>query len=171
MTGVRTLWILRHAKAREEAPRGSGDHARELKPRGRRAARAVGRFLAQAEDAPTVALSSDAARARETAELALESGELACELVLERALYEASGETLLAQLRFAPKKCASLLLVGHQPGLGALLGLLLGHEPEFPPGALARLELTLPWSELEPRAGRLTLLVAPDVLLRDDEGA
>lgn len=166
---VRTLWILRHAKTREAPPAGQGDRARELKPRGRRAARAVGRLLARVEDPPTLALSSDAARARETAELAIETGELACELTLEPAIYEASAEALLAVLRHAPKKCASLLLVGHQPGLGALLGLLLGHEPVLSPGTLARLELGGAWSELAPRGAALMLLVTPDVLLVDDE--
>lgn len=165
----RTLWILRHAKTREAPPPGEGDRARELKPRGRRAARALGRFLARVEDPPTLVLSSDAVRARETAELVLETGELACELTLEPAVYEASAETLLEVLRGAPKRTTALLLVGHQPGLGGLLGLLLGHEPALPPGALARLELAGPWNELGPRGAGLTLLVTPEVLLGEDE--
>jgi phosphohistidine phosphatase len=165
----RTLWILRHAKTREAPPAGQGDRARELKPRGRRAARAIGQLLARVEDPPVLVLASDAVRARETAELALESGELACELVLEPAIYEASAETLLDVLRRAPKKSASVLLVGHQPGLGALLGLLLGHEPELPPGAIVRLEFEGGWTELAPRSAKLTLLLSPDVLLADDE--
>jgi len=165
----RTLWILRHAKTHELPPAGRGDHARELKPRGRRAAAAVGRLLARRADPPVLALSSDATRARETAELALEAGALGCTLVLEPALYEATAETLLAVLRAAPRRSASLLLVGHQPGLGLLLGLLLGHEPEFPPGALARLELERAWKELAPGVARLTLLVTPEMLLAEDE--
>jgi phosphohistidine phosphatase len=165
----RTLWILRHAKTRELPPEGQGDRARELKPRGRRAARAVGQLLARVEDPPTLALSSDARRAQETVELVLEAGELTCERADEPAIYEASGEALLAVLRRAPRKSTSLLLVGHQPGLGALLGLLLGHEPELPPGALVRLELGGAARELGPGGAALTLLVTPDVLLAEDE--
>ena len=89
--------------------------------------------------------------------------------MLEPAIYEASAETLLDVLRRAPKKSASVLLVGHQPGLGALLGLLLGHEPELPPGAIVRLEFEGGWTELAPRSAKLTLLLSPDVLLADDE--
>jgi len=168
MSATRTLWILRHGKAQEDAPKGGGDHARELKPRGRRAARAVGRLFARREDAPEVALSSDAARARTTAELALEAGGFACELVLERAIYEASATRLLALVQNAPKKAARVLLVGHQPGLGGLLGLLTGHEPDLPAGALARLEFAGAWSELATGGAVLTLLVPPDVLAADD---
>lgn len=168
MSTTRTLWILRHAKAEEAPPRGGGDHARELRPKGRRAARAMGELLGRLDDGPELCLSSDAARARATAELALEAGELTCELVLEPAIYEATAERLLGVLRGAPARTARLLLVGHQPGLGALLGLLLGHEPDFPTGALARVELAVPWNALGPGCARLTLLVTPEVLARGD---
>lgn len=169
MSPSRTLWILRHAKAEEAPPKGGGDHARELKPRGRKAARALGRLLARLEDPPTLALCSDAVRARETAELVLEAGKLACELRLEPAIYEASAETLHDLLRRQPGTAASVLLVGHQPGLGALLGLLLGHEPALPPGALASLECAGEWCELGPRGARLGLLAPPALLAPDDQ--
>jgi len=168
MSRSRTLWILRHAKAEEAPPKGGGDHARELRPKGRRAARAMGELLGRLDDGPELALASDAARARATAELAIEAGELTCELVLEPAIYEATAERLLAVLHRVPAQTGRLLLVGHQPGLGELLGLLLGHEPEFPAGSLARLELATAWSSLGPGCARLTLLVTPAVLVAED---
>ena len=168
MSTTRVLWILRHAKAEEAPPKGGGDHARELRPKGRRAARAMGELLGRLDDGPELALASDAARARATAELALEAGALTCKLVLEPAIYEATAERLVALLRRVPAPTERLLLVGHQPGLGELLGLLLGHEPDFPTGALARLEFTGNWSDLGPRGAQLALLVTPEVLAEPD---
>jgi phosphohistidine phosphatase len=158
-----SLYVLRHAKAERDGL--ADDHARPLKKRGRRAAQAIGRFLTRIEEEPELVLSSSALRARETAELAMEAGRWRAALELDRRLYLAEPETLL---RAAAEVEGSrrLLIVGHQPGLSLLIGLLCaGREPAFPTGALARVDLDLGrWSELAPGAGWLCWLVTPALI-------
>lgn len=165
-----SLYVLRHAKAEDAA--GGGDHARVLRGRGRKAAKLIGRTLARLDEAPDLVLSSSAARARETAELLVEAGGFATELELRREIYDASAETLLAQVGTIEGEARRVLLVGHQPGLSLLIAALTGAEPEFPTAALARVDLALTrWNELAPGTGRLVWLLPADVLATlTDEG-
>src|SRR5262245_36590851 len=159
-----SLYVLRHAKAEETVPSG-GDHARPLKRRGRKAAQLVGRLLSNLDEVPELVLCSTALRARETAELAREAGGWDSPLELADALYEASVNGLQAAVLAAPDSVERLLLVGHQPSLSLLLAELSGSEPDFPAGALARLDFEhARWCELGPRSGRLAWLVTPEAL-------
>ncbi|NOT30361.1 MAG: histidine phosphatase family protein, partial [Planctomycetes bacterium] len=140
-----------------------GDRARALKGRGRKAARLVGRYLTKLGEAPEFVLSSDALRARETAELAREEGGWSAPLELTPAIYESGTDGLLRQIRAAEAAVTRLLLVGHQPGLSLLIGELTGNEPDFPTAALARIDFELErWSAVAPRSGHLVWLVTPD---------
>ncbi|HEX6883734.1 MAG TPA: histidine phosphatase family protein [Planctomycetota bacterium] len=160
---VLTLYVLRHAKAEDAAA--GGDHERVLRGRGRKTAKVVGRALARLDELPDLVLSSTAARARETAELALEAGGLAVELEQRREVYEASARTLLDQLATLPEEAQRVLLVGHQPGLSLLIAELTGAEPDFPTAACARVDLAVArWKDLAPGTGRLVWLFPADAL-------
>lgn len=161
---LRSLYVLRHAKAEDPAP-GQGDRARRLKRRGVKAARLLGRTLARLEEAPDLVLSSDAARARETAEHAESEGGWKAPLELRPKIYEAGTTTLLAEIRAVDAGVKRLLLVGHQPGLSLLIAELIGSEPDFPTAALARIDFALArWSEIGPKTGKLAWLVTPEVI-------
>jgi phosphohistidine phosphatase len=161
-----SLYVLRHAKAASEAPPGGGDHERPLRPRGKRAAREVGRFLTRLAEVPQLILSSTAARARATAELAGDEGGWdSVPLRLSRAIYEAAPEALLGVIKAGGVEADRLLLVGHQPGLSQLIAELTGSEPAFPTAALARIDFELErWDELRGKAGRLVWLVTPETI-------
>jgi len=166
-----SLYVLRHAKA-EDAAAAGGDHERVLRPKGRKAAKLVGQALARLEEAPDLILSSSAARARETAELAREGGGFSAELELRRELYAGERGELIAQLAAAGGQAERILLVGHQPALSLLIAELAGGEPEFPTAALARIDFELErWSELAPGSGRLVWLLTPEVLAGLRSGA
>ena len=159
-----SLYLLRHAKAEESAPAG-GDYERPLKRRGKKAARAVGKYLTRLGEEPELVLTSPAARARETADLAREEGGWEARSELCPAIYEASADTLLRQISAVEANVGRLLLVGHQPSLSLLIAELTGSEPDFPTGALARVDFELArWREVEQGKGRLVWLVTPDVV-------
>jgi phosphohistidine phosphatase len=159
----RRLVILRHAKAE---PFAQTDLARQLTARGRASAHDVGRHLQEAGFVPDVALVSTAVRTRETwAEVAEGCGASATEVRFEDALFSGSADAALDALRAAPEDASTVLYVGHNPtaeyfchllddGEGdpaAVSGLLHG----FPPGALAVLEVSVPWADLAPETGRV----------------
>jgi phosphohistidine phosphatase len=160
-----SLYVLRHGKAELDAPHG-GDHARPLKKRGRAAAKQVGLLLERLDEAPERVLSSTAVRALETIELAREAGRWRAEVEASRELYGATPEKLFARLRALDGEPARLLVVGHEPGLSGLIGLLTGGTPPlFPTGALARIDFDASsWSRVEPGGGTLAWLVVPRIL-------
>ncbi len=156
----RTLLVLRHGKAEEPSPQ---DHARSLVERGRSAARRMGRFLTATDQVPELVLSSDAARALETAELAREAGGWHCPLQTDDRLYGAEPQALLEVLRELDDDAELVLLVGHEPGCSGLVSLLVGGGAcVFATGAMARVELQdEPWSSLAPACGALRWLIDP----------
>lgn len=144
------VWILRHAVAEDRSASGR-DEDRDLTPDGVRLAREVGRGLASLEPGIARIVTSPYRRARQTAEAA------AAALGLERALSESSAlepdrdpEDILHEVAGSGASGeGDVLVVGHQPHLGQLLGLLVGGpgvEIPLKKAALARVTLTGRWS-------------------------
>lgn len=117
---MRTLILLRHAKAvrAHEAP---DDRSRALTGRGRREAGQAGAVMEAAGLKPALALVSTAARTRETAEYALANFKL--ETRLEDALYHAAPEGIWDA--FESSEASSVVIVGHNPGMGELVSMLV----------------------------------------------
>lgn len=116
-------------------------------------------------------LCSAAERTRET--LALVRPALARSAVsFEDDLYGASSDRLLERLRTVPEAVASVMLIGHNPGLHDLAVGLAAAGPElerlqakFPTAALATLTLEgTTWSELKEGDGELVAYVVPKEL-------
>ncbi|HTD52830.1 MAG TPA: phosphohistidine phosphatase SixA [Thermoanaerobaculia bacterium] len=138
------LWLLRHAAAEDRAASGR-DQDRELTPEGARRARAVARGLAALDPGIDLVITSPYRRAWQTAKPVVEA------LGLEKAFRDSAAlepdrdpEEILAEVA-AEEKSDGILLVGHQPHLGILLGQLLAGSrgPEIPlkKASLARVEL------------------------------
>ncbi len=143
---MRTLILLRHAKAvrAHEAP---SDEERVLTGRGRRDAEAAGEAISAAGLAPVLALVSSAQRTRETAEHALKDFGLAVEH--DEALYLASPEGIWDA--FVASDAASVIVVGHNPGIGELAALLVreAHDGSKLARAVASDFPTAAWAAFE----------------------
>jgi phosphohistidine phosphatase len=92
-----------------------------LTGRGRREAALAGAALEDAGLKPTLALVSTALRTRETAEYGLANFKL--ETRFEDALYHAGPEGLWDA--FASADAESVVIVGHNPGIGELVSMLV----------------------------------------------
>ena len=78
---MKTLLVLRHAKTQSDAP--AGDHARELTERGHRNAEAMGAYIKNLIGTPDAIITSDATRARQTAEIVARAVDFAAPLTVE----------------------------------------------------------------------------------------
>ncbi|AVH60142.1 MULTISPECIES: SixA phosphatase family protein [Streptomyces] len=166
---LRRLVVLRHAKSAWAA--GVADHERPLAPRGRRDAPAAGRALAASDCLPDLALCSTALRARETWELAAEQWGTPPPVRVDRRLYAADVPELLEVLREVPDQVGTLLLIGHNPGLAALVLELAGDglddtldrvRTKFPTSAVAVLAWHGGgWPELVGGTALLTDVIVP----------
>ena len=161
---VKTLYLLRHAKSSWDDP-GLPDRERVLAPRGRKAAKRIAAYVDRAKVRPELVLCSPAQRTRETLDRI--GGSLGKpEVVFDEQLYAAGDDELLARVREVPDTVRSVMLIGHNPGIADLLGLLAadrGSVPaEVPTGGLATLSFAVEgWSELVPRSARLDGFVVP----------
>jgi phosphohistidine phosphatase len=170
---VKRLLLLRHGKAVPADP-GIEDHERDLLPRGRQDAPAIGRYMAESGYVPDVILSSTSRRTAETAEL------VAAELPMRtidyvETLYLAAPPALLAAIRGQAENVQTLLLVGHNPGVERLAAALAREpvrrkerdrfdliEEKFPTAALAVLDFAvLHWRDVTPGQGELIDFVRP----------
>ncbi|MET7294623.1 histidine phosphatase family protein [Streptomyces griseoloalbus] len=166
---LRRLVVLRHAKS--AWPEGVADHERPLAPRGRRDAPAAGRALAEADCLPGLALCSTAVRARRTWELAAAQWGTPPPVRHDRRLYHAGVPELLAVVHEVPGEVETLLLIGHNPGLEALVLTLAGDglddtldrvREKFPTSAIAVLSWRgADWRDLAPGAALLTSVTVP----------
>lgn len=133
---MKELWILRHAKSSWKDAT-LQDLDRPLKGRGRRNAQTIGGYLQQQQLVPDAVLCSPALRTCQT----LEHVTAVCKwprgiVNFEPRVYEASMTTLRQILDSFLAAHQRTLLVGHNPGLEALLLSLIGDCPRFPDGKL-----------------------------------
>ena len=152
----RRLLLVRHAKACED--QGRGDHARPLSPQGIEQAQALGAWLETAQAWPDQVLCSTAARTRQT----LETFGKSLPTLWIDSLYLASAGEMVHQLRRLPDTVQDVMIVGHNPGIPAVLALLTGSYAEesdadrlllsFPTAGCAALSFTLDhWRDIAPQ--------------------
>lgn len=176
---MKTLTLLRHAKSGWDDPV-ARDFDRPLNPKGRRAAQTVGREMKRLGLGFDHVVASPAVRVKETIEEVEGAFGSALAPAWDRRLYLASAASLLDVARETPDDAASLLLIGHNPGLEELVLDLAAAGPlreeveeKYPTATLAELTFEVSdWADLAPGGADLTRLVRPrdlDPTLGPDE--
>lgn len=155
---MKSLTLFRHAKT-ERASASGRDFDRRLNERGERDAPLVGKEMRKLNLDYDLVLSSPAARAAETAELAGLSPRF------DQRIYDASSGDLLGIVQQADSAVGRLLMVGHNPGFERLASRLLGQDIEMPTGSLVEVDLPIDqWSEAGDGEGRLVRFLKPKEL-------
>lgn len=161
---MRTLVIMRHAKAEASAPT---DLDRVLTERGHADAADIGRWLAEREFTPDYALVSAAARTTETWEDVATSGGWDLSVAeYDGGLYAASGDAALDMIREIDGGISALIVIGHNPTIGYLVQLLDDGDGDedagnqialggYPTSAAAVFEYDGDWADLEEGAATL----------------
>jgi phosphohistidine phosphatase len=165
----RILYLLRHAKSSWSNDR-LDDHDRPLATRGHGAVKRLRRYVADAGIAPDLVLCSSARRTVMTLEGIVPALPVRTTVVIEAGLYGAPSDRLLGRLHEVSDDVASVLLIGHNPGLESLASLLIGEgaedlrsriEAKFPTGALAVLSFEGGWEDLATAGATLEAFVIP----------
>ncbi|MGH3613587.1 MAG: SixA phosphatase family protein [Pseudonocardia sp.] len=155
----RTLVVLRHAKS--AWPQAVGDEQRPLAARGRRDAPAAGRWLRDNVGEITTVLCSPAVRAVQTWELVSEELDVRAEAQIDERLYGASAAELLTIIRALPDTAASVLLIGHNPGVEDLVSVLTGTPQLLKTSAITVLPVSGRWTDLGPHTVAEPTLMTP----------
>jgi phosphohistidine phosphatase len=168
---MKRLTLLRHAKSGDDGTV-ARDFDRPLNAKGRRAARAIGRYMRDQALRFDAVLASPATRVAET----LQEVETVYGLGLaphwEKSLYLATPDELLEAVHHAPAEAESILLVGHNPGLEQLVLRLVPHRDEgsargaievkYPTASLAEMIFAVDrWDQVVDGGGDLVRFVRP----------
>ena len=159
------LWVIRHAKsswADDDQP----DFVRPLKRRGEKDGKRMIRWMREQHARPEQIISSDAARAKATAEFVREGYGVTDRVRFDHRLYAASVDVLLAVLREVPASATSVALVAHNPEATEFINALAGaHVVEkLPTLGIAMLMVRVPWSEASLGCATFIALQTPKLL-------
>lgn len=168
---MKTLGIWRHAKS-DWNDRSARDFDRPLNGRGRKGAAIMGRHIASQPIWWDRIVASPAVRVAQTIEIGAQAAKITPLVRWDRRIYLASSATLIDLLREQDGDPATMLIVGHNPGLEDLIFDLVpddGSNPlrdivevKYPTAAFARLELDIAnWADLQEGCGRLIELTRP----------
>ena len=162
---MKTLLVIRHAKSSWNDP-GLDDHERPLNKRGRRDGPRMGRLVRQYGLTPDLVISSDAVRARLTAEAVAAAAHYAGEIQLDQHLHMAGPADIISVLRTIPGNAETVMIVGHNPGLEKLVEQLTGERQDLPTATLAQIGLPIDqWRDLKlSTRGTLVGLWGPEEL-------
>jgi phosphohistidine phosphatase len=154
---MKTLLVLRHAKSSWDDS-ALDDHERPLNQRGRRDAPRMGKLMREYGLIPDVVISSDAVRARLTADAVAEAASFTGEIRRDSHLYLAGPADILSLLQRVREDAQTVMIVGHNPGLEQLVEQLTGKPQDLPTAALAQIGLPIDqWRDLK-RSTRGTLV-------------
>jgi phosphohistidine phosphatase len=146
---MKSLLLLRHAKSGNLVP-GLNDFDRILTDGGRKAAELLGAYMSSHKVHLDLVMSSPAVRARETAEIVLRASNKRIDPQYDQRIYEATAQNLLDVIHDVEKRRKQILLVGHNPGLEELLGLLTGVQQPMGTASLAKLSADISeWNKCE----------------------
>jgi phosphohistidine phosphatase len=158
---MKTLFVLRHAKSSWDDP-DLADFDRPLNDRGNTSAPFMGKLMASNGFAPGLILASPAARAKATAKLAKEGGDIDAEIRYDERIYEASPGALRQVVADVDDEFRSVMIVGHNPGMEGFIKYLTGRLEPMPTASLAVIDLDIAtWSEIDAERGILRKIFRP----------
>ena len=136
---MKTLLLFRHAKTETAAP-GVRDRDRRLLPIGETDATDMGALLAGRGLVPQVILTSDAERARQTAELCVRAIPAAGPVLPLGELYDADGSDYPAIVAAFAPDADVVMVVGHNPAMEEAVGAVAGRHVTMKTGSVAVIE-------------------------------
>lgn len=172
---MKRLYILRHATAIDKAGP-IDDFDRPLTDEGGEESRLVGAYMKRKGLEIGCVLCSPSVRTRETWDGANAKLKADPQIFYPERLYKEGEEAIYDEVSTAPDECASILIVGHNPGLERFARSLAdakNSKPKpllrilanFPKAVFARYKLDIErWDEIRPGIGRLTSFKTPSDL-------
>ena len=150
---MKTIYLLRHAKA-DKSP--INDLERDLSAKGRRQAESIGQWMSENEIMPNRVICSSAKRTKFTAKICSEQIGYQRSIRFEDRLYDAGIDTYLGILAALNNKYNSVMIVGHNPTISAMVTILTGDQINLSPCMLVCIETDIDeWSSLKDVHGSL----------------
>ena len=120
---MKKILIMRHAKSSWKDAE-IADHERPLKKRGLKDAAYIGKVLKNKKLIPDKIISSNAVRAADTAAIVADKCGYKKEIDYTNKLYMAESGAILELIHGQPDSIKILMVIGHNPGMEALVQVL-----------------------------------------------
>jgi phosphohistidine phosphatase len=166
---MKRLYLLRHSKA--DNTKDFADEERPLSRTGIDRCRYIADAMAQRNYLPDACITSNALRAKDTAERVAKLLPKDVPVEENAKLYLATPGEILTQIEAVDDTISQLVITGHNPGLHQLAILLTHQAPpqllkemtlDFPPGVLVAYDLEIDsWGEIEAGVGILVDYLNP----------
>jgi phosphohistidine phosphatase len=173
-TRYKTLYLLRHAKSSWSEPE-QADFDRPLNKRGRKARYAMAQYMENKGYAPEIIICSTAKRAEMTLDAIRPVAPKKCEIRMDDGLYMADPKALAHRIQQVDPGVASVMMIGHNPGLHMLALALAqpsgsedygGLQIKYPTAALCVLRASREsWQPVEPKSYELLDFTVPRSLV------
>lgn len=145
---MKTLLLMRHGKSSWK-DNSLSDHERPLKKRGRQDTKRIAQEIEKNDLYPNIILSSSAARAKETAEILMDTLEFENQIIFSDQLYMAEPEDFIDVLSQLDDDDETVLVIGHNPGMEAFIQIIDGEIESLPTAGLGQLILVLDsWQDI-----------------------
>ena len=163
----RYLYLVRHAKAEDYAPT-SRDFDRELTAQGIMSAARMGRFLKEKGLVAHLMVSSQAARAYQTAKIMAEQLDYTVDAIENNPfMYEGGARAYLAAVNALDNAHTHVMLFGHNPDISFFAEYLTNqYVGSMDKGSVAVVEFDegMTWDMVSQRSGRLLSYDSPKSL-------
>jgi phosphohistidine phosphatase len=160
---MKQLVVLRHAKTGRDHP--DGDRARRLTERGERDSATAAQTLLDAVGMPERIVTSNAARAIQTAEIVASTIAFQGKIDEEPGLYLAELQDLIDIVHALPDDASTVVLIGHNPGFLELINWYAGEDGQrdhLPTSAFAMVSAAVEqWADLGPGTASVSPVVTP----------
>ena len=162
---MKTIILFRHGKSDWNA-HFEVDHDRPINKRGINAAKKMGKHLSDTKEIPELLISSTALRARETIELAAQSGNWNSECIFEPRIYGGSPNVLIKIIKNINEKFNSVCLIGHEPNFSSFISKSCNEKHHrFPTASMAKITYNENnWKDILFESGRLEWVKRPKEL-------
>jgi len=145
---MKTLLLMRHGKSSWKDDSLS-DHERPLKKRGRRDTKRIAQEIDKHDLYPHIILSSSAVRAKETAEILMDTLDFENRVIFSDQLYMAEPEDFIDVLSQLSDDNETVLIIGHNPGMEAFIQIIEGDIECLPTAGMGHLALMLDsWQDI-----------------------
>jgi phosphohistidine phosphatase len=163
---MKTLYLMRHAKASWEEP-GVSDTDRPLIPKGVKKTKQIVEFLLKRETAVDMIISSPAVRAYETAKIVAAGLNYPLNKIkIDRKIYDGYYDRILDIIYGTPNEIDSVMIFGHNPTITNLANLFLHPGIEsMPTSCIVCLSFnTDKWEEIPAQEAIREFVVFPKML-------
>ena len=159
---MKTLYLLRHAKADSGL---SNDLGRDLTTQGRRQAESIGRWMSENGIMPDCIICSAAKRTKLTAKICSERAGYQRSIRFEDGLYDACGDTYFDIIVALNNKYDSVMIVGHNPAISAVVTILTGVQLDMSPCMLVCIGFTIDkWISVKNANAKLKWFQSPSTV-------